>query len=77
MPTVVELDVRELHEDAKCRATIFETWEKLNPGQTLRIINNHDPQSLRGRFETIFPNQFIWEYEQRGPDVWVVRITKH
>jgi uncharacterized protein (DUF2249 family) len=73
---VIELDVRTLHDDAKCRAIIFETWERLNTGQTLRIINDHDPQPLRRRFEVTFPKQFIWEYEQRGPDVWVIRISR-
>ncbi|MFW9855311.1 MAG: DUF2249 domain-containing protein [Candidatus Thorarchaeota archaeon] len=72
----INLDVRTLHEDAKCRATIFENWEKIKPGQTLRITNSHDPQPLKGRFERIFTNQFSWEYELRGPEIWIIRITK-
>jgi uncharacterized protein (DUF2249 family) len=30
---------------------IFENWNALKPGETLKIINDHDPKPLRYQFE--------------------------
>ncbi len=55
---------------------IFAFWEGLKVGETLRIINDHDPRPLHYQFMVEYADQYVWEYEQQGPQDWVVRIRK-
>ncbi len=71
----MELDLRpmppfERHEK------IFQLWDALSPGETLRIINDHDPKPLHYQFEAEYKNQYQWEYEQEGPKDWIFKIKK-
>ncbi len=75
MNTISTLDLRpimpfERHEK------IFEMWEELRPGETLRIINDHDPKPLRYQFEVEYKDKYQWEYEQQGPKDWIVKIRR-
>ncbi len=47
---------RESHEK------IFMTW-KLGLGETLKIINDHDPKPLHYQFEAEMPETYEWKYE--------------
>lgn len=72
---IMELDLRpmppfERHEK------IFQMWDALSSGETLRITNDHDPKPLHYQFEAEYKNQYEWEYEQEGPKDWVVKIKK-
>ena len=72
---IMELDLRpippfERHEK------IFQMWDALSSGETLRITNDHDPKPLRYQFEAEYKNQYEWEYEQEGPKDWIVKIIK-
>lgn len=71
----VELDLRPLPSYQR-HDKIFATWEALQPGEALRIINDHDPKPLRYQFEAEFAGRHIWEYEQTGPRDWAVKIIK-
>jgi uncharacterized protein (DUF2249 family) len=55
---------------------IFRIWQTLNPGQILRIINDHDPKPLRHQFELHEKMKYEWEYEQSGPKDWIVKIKR-
>jgi uncharacterized protein (DUF2249 family) len=55
---------------------IFQVWNDLEAGETLRIINDHDPKPLQYQFEAEYKDRYEWEYEQEGPDDWIVRIRK-
>jgi uncharacterized protein (DUF2249 family) len=55
---------------------IFKTWESLQSGQTLKIINDHDPKPLRYQFMVEYKDKFEWKYEQEGPKDWIVSIKK-
>ncbi|TAM60305.1 DUF2249 domain-containing protein [bacterium] len=72
---MIELDVRPLPPGRK-HTTIFEKYEALALGDTLRIINDHDPRPLRFELDHDYPNTFSWEYAAKGPDVWLVDIKK-
>ncbi|MBI4332343.1 MAG: DUF438 domain-containing protein [Chloroflexi bacterium] len=74
-PEVVELDLRSIMPFER-HDLIFEKWEALKPGQTLRIINDHDPKPLRYQFEVEYKDQYEWTYEQKGPRDWKVTIKK-
>lgn len=56
---------------------LFGTLDSLKPGETLKIINDHDPRPLRFRLEAEQKGMFGWEYEQEGPQVWMVVITRN
>jgi len=55
---------------------IFQVWNGLAQGETLKIINDHDPRPLRYQFEAEQNGKFQWEYEQEGPMDWIVRIKR-
>jgi uncharacterized protein (DUF2249 family) len=55
---------------------IFKTWGTLQTGETLRIINDHNPNPLYYRFEAEHKGKFQWEYEQERPRDWVVKIKR-
>ncbi|MBI2869835.1 MAG: DUF438 domain-containing protein [Chloroflexi bacterium] len=55
---------------------IFEKWDALKPGDTLKIINDHDPKPLHYQFEAEYKGQYEWEYIQKGPRDWVVEIKR-
>jgi uncharacterized protein (DUF2249 family) len=71
------LDLRQIsHAAGERRDKILATWQDLPVGETLRIINDHDPVPLRHLFRAEYADQFEWAYEQEGPADWIVQITK-
>ncbi len=71
----VIFDVREI----PCRikhGQIFQRWLDLPVGQHFVLVNDHDPVPLYYQFAAQFPGAFTWEYVERGPDEFHVRITK-
>jgi len=56
---------------------IFQTWDMLQPGETLRIINDHNPKPLHYQFQAEQKGKFDWEYEQEGPKDWIVKIKRN
>ena len=69
------VDVRTI-EPRDRHPLIFNTFEALQPGEVLLLVNDHDPAPLRYQFEAERANQFDWEYVEQGPEVWQVHITK-
>jgi uncharacterized protein (DUF2249 family) len=55
---------------------IFRTFDRLLPGGTLQLVNDHDPAPLRHHFQAEYGNRFTWEYLEAGPEVWRVRIAR-
>ena len=72
---IYTLDLRTMPPYER-HAKIFQLWDELKSGETLKIINDHDPKPLYYQFEAEFKNQFKWEYEQKGPEDWSVNIKK-
>lgn len=72
---VVTLDVRNLIPRER-HTTIFARFDSLQPGDTLRLVNDHDPAPLRYQLLAERAGQAEFEYEQQGPDEWIVRIHK-
>ena len=73
-PTV-QLDVRVIAPREK-HPTIFRTFDSLQPGQTMLLVNDHDPRPLRYQLMAERPDAFEWEYEAQGPEEWRVRISR-
>ena len=72
---MVELDLRAIIP-FKRHDLIFQKWDALKPGETLKIINDHDPNPLYYQFEAEYKNQYEWEYEQQVPKDWIVKIKR-
>lgn len=71
----VVLDVRVIPPRDKHPA-IFRTFDGLDRGQSMLIVNDHDPLPLRYQLVAERPDTFTWTYEEQGPDVWRVRIDR-
>jgi uncharacterized protein (DUF2249 family) len=69
------VDVRQT-PPAQRHPMIFGTFESLKPGQSLELVNDHDPKPLFYQFQAELTGQFEWNYLERGPEVWRVEIRK-
>ena len=72
----IELDVRVIPPRDK-HSTIFDLFGKLAAGESMVIVNDHDPKPLRYQLVAEYPGKFDWTYEENGPDVWRVKIARH
>ena len=48
----------------------------LKTGETMRLVNDHDPKPLYYQLMAERAGQAGWEYLEDGPEVWQVRITR-
>lgn len=71
----IELDVRAIPPRDK-HPSIFRAFDSLTSGQTLTLVNDHDPRPLRYQLMAERPDSFDWKYEAEGPQVWRVNITR-
>ncbi|MDH5717891.1 MAG: DUF2249 domain-containing protein [Spirochaetia bacterium] len=69
------LDVREIIPKER-HPKIFNIFDNLKSGESLIIINDHDPKPLKYTFEAERTGQLDWVYLEDGPEVWRVQITK-
>lgn len=69
------IDVREYPPREKHPA-IFKTFESLEIGTKMELINDHNPKPLLYEFKIERPGTFTWDYLEEGPEVWRVAIGK-
>jgi len=69
------LDATLLHPSEK-HATIFSQFNALDKGASFILLNDHDPIPLHGQFTSEFGDTFGWDYLERGPEWFKIRITK-
>jgi uncharacterized protein (DUF2249 family) len=55
---------------------IFGRFDALAPGESIELVNDHDPVPLYFQFERTRPGQFAWRYLEAGPQRWHVRIGR-
>ncbi|MGB6692260.1 MAG: DUF2249 domain-containing protein [Terracidiphilus sp.] len=70
-----ELDLREIPRPQR-HPLIFAKFDALVVGDSLRLLNDHDPVPLNRQFDNIRPGQAIWEYIVRGPSLFRIRIRR-
>src|SRR5690554_1783821 len=75
-PTQQRIDVRPIAPRDR-HPMIFDTWAALAPGESILLVNDHDPVPLYYQFAAEHPGAFRWEYLEAGPDVFEVQITKN
>ena len=71
----IELDVRAIPPRDK-HPSIFRAFDSLQSGQSLTLVNDHDPRPLRYQLMAERPDSFDWTYEAEGPQVWRVKISR-
>jgi len=71
-----ELDLRTVPVNERSPDKIINAWKELAEGDTLKLINDHDPKPLRYMFQIEFKDAFAWEYKLEGPNEWIVEIKK-
>ncbi len=69
------LDVTKLAPREK-HPTIFARYNALKEGESLTLHNDHDPKPLYYQMQGEMGDVFTWEYEEQGPRLWKVKITK-
>lgn len=69
------LDVRMIPPVVR-HATIFGILERLPPGESFSIVNDHDPAPLRRQIEARYPGTYSWAYIVQGPEIWQVEIGR-
>lgn len=55
---------------------IFETFDHLQPSESMLLVNDHDPIPLRYQLQAMYPGSFEWEYIEQGPVTFQVKISK-
>lgn len=68
-------DVRPIPGRVK-HAQIFQRWRDLPVNGFFVLLNDHDPVPLRYQFDAEFKGAFAWEYLEKGPEEFRVKITK-
>lgn len=69
------LDIREIAPRDR-HAVIFARFDELPAGESLELINDHDPKPLHGQFQIRSANAFSWDYLETGPTFGAFRLVK-
>ncbi len=72
---VITLDVRDIIPRER-HPKIFNTFDSLQPGEKMILINDHDPKPLKYQLDAERTGQLEWEYILTGPEEWKVEIVK-
>ena len=57
-------------------ALVFGRFDALQAGQSMQLVNDHDPQPLQFQLDDRALGQFEWAPLESGPAVWRVQITR-
>jgi len=69
------LDVRPLRKPDK-HPTIFAAYRSLQVGESMTLVNDHNPVHLRDEFTRDHGESYGWEYLNQEPRDWRILITK-
>ncbi|MBK5268612.1 MAG: DUF2249 domain-containing protein [Acidimicrobiia bacterium] len=73
-PAVAILDVRSVHPRDR-HQTIFDRLRAMGPGETIRLVNDHDPVPLRYQLDAEYPDFYRWVAVETGPERWSIDLT--
>jgi len=73
--TVSELDLRDTPRPQR-HPLVFTAFDRLAEGESFVLINDHDPQPLRRQIERMREGEVAWEYIERAPELFRIRITR-
>lgn len=69
------LDVREIPHAIR-HATVFGAFDAVPAGGTLVLVASHDPIPLLRQLAERTGGTLAVDYEERGPEVWRLRLTR-
>ncbi|SMO47725.1 DUF2249 domain-containing protein [Fodinibius sediminis] len=69
------LDVRTLIPIRR-HQKLLQLFKDLPAGDSFVFINDHDPKPLYYEFRSIYGDVVDWEYLQRDPEEWKVRVSR-
>ncbi|MBS1777194.1 MAG: DUF2249 domain-containing protein [Bacteroidetes bacterium] len=72
---VNEFDIRP-YPPTERHEMFYKAFADIKPGEAFEFINDHDPKPLYYQMEAESKEPFRWEYLEKGPEVWKVRVIK-
>ncbi|EHQ04697.1 MAG: DUF2249 domain-containing protein [Leptonema illini] len=57
-------------------AIIFDRFKALKEDESFILRNDHDPKPLHHQFQINFPGAFTWDYVEKAPGNFQIRITR-
>jgi uncharacterized protein (DUF2249 family) len=72
---VNEFDVRP-YPPTERHEMFYKAFADIRPGEAFEFSNDHDPKPLYYQMEAESKEPFRWEYLEKGPEVWKVRVIK-
>lgn len=54
---------------------IFQRLAALQPGEALRLMNDHNPKPLHYQLQAERPGQYEWNVVEDGPEQWQIDIV--
>jgi uncharacterized protein (DUF2249 family) len=73
--TTTAIDLRTIAPRER-HALVFGRFDALQAGQSMELVNDHDPQPLRFQLDDRAFGQFEWAPLESGPAVWRVQIKR-
>jgi uncharacterized protein (DUF2249 family) len=70
------VDIRTLGGCVDRKASVLKTFDALDVGESVVVVNDHMPKGLLLHFQELRPGGFDWTSLEEGPEVFRVRITK-
>ncbi len=72
---VNEMDIRP-YPPTERHEMFYKAFADIKPGEAFEFVNDHDPLPLYYQMEAESKDPFRWEYIEKGPEVWKVRVIK-
>ncbi len=73
---ILKLNLALLNGCTARHTMVFAAWDSLEPGGAFIIENDHDPIPLRRQLSARGGDEVEWEYLQRGPETFRVKISR-
>jgi len=75
MAEPIVVDVRAMQPRER-HPRIFEVFDNLGEGESLLLLNDHDPKPLFYQLQAERPGESRWEPQEEGPERWAILISK-
>jgi len=72
---VNEFDIRP-YPPTERHEMFYKAFADIRPGEAFEFVNDHDPKPLYYQMEAESKEPFRWEYLEKGPEDWKVRVIK-
>ncbi len=76
MDSTIFIDVTTMAPADK-HPSIFNAFDKIAPGASVILHNDHDPKPVYYQLMGLRGNCFTWQYLKKGPEIWEVQIKKN